>query len=134
MLGPVLICSLALSPFHASSANACDSVRHTFSEDAQLFNSAPPAEFGFFVKQTEQLRVEHVKGWMRHSKKLKLNGDKTEAMTVGKPTHPRTRAIHCLLITTLLLTFTAQRSGFVFLRRLFDWGNLKEQVDACGAI
>ena len=54
---------------------------HKFSDNAQLFSSAPSADLGTRIRQTEQC-VEHVKAWM-DSNKLKLNSDKTEAVVVG---------------------------------------------------
>ena len=73
MLGPILFVLYTLPV--SRIVRQCGSDLHKFSDDTQLFNSAPPAEFGFLVKQTEQC-VEHVTVWMG-SNKLKLNSDKT---------------------------------------------------------
>jgi hypothetical protein len=54
---------------------------HKFSDDTQLFNSAPPADFDLVSRQTERC-VLRVRCWME-SNKLKLNDEKTEAMVVG---------------------------------------------------
>ena len=49
----------------------CGSDLRRFSDDTQLFNIAPPAEFGSLIKQTEQC-VKHITAWM-DSNKLKFN-------------------------------------------------------------
>ena len=54
---------------------------HKNSDDTQLFNSAPPADFNLVSEQVER-SVDHVQVWIE-SNKLKLNEEKTEAMVVG---------------------------------------------------
>ena len=54
---------------------------HKNSDDTQLFNSAPPADFNLVSKQTEYC-VDHVQVWME-SNKLKLNEEKRKAIVVS---------------------------------------------------
>ena len=68
-----------------------------FSDDTQLFSSALPAKFGTLIKQTEMC-VEHVMAWME-SNKLKLNGDKTEALFVGTRSRTSTMSISRLVLS-----------------------------------
>ena len=68
----------------------CDCDRHKFSDDTQLFSSAPLADFGTLIKQTEHC-AQHIMASME-SNKLKLNNDKTEAIVLS--THSRT-SISC---------------------------------------
>ena len=79
VLGPVLFV-LYTTPL--SDVTERHSIYHnSFAEDMQLRKSAPPHHLSKLVQSMQQY-IHDVKVWMS-SNKLKLNGDKTEAMIVS---------------------------------------------------
>ena len=76
---------------------------HKFSDETQLFNSAPLADFNLVSRQTESC-VDRVRVWMK-SNKLKLNEVKTEAMVVGSRSRTSVSGTGHLEIGNSLISF-----------------------------
>ena len=78
LLGPVLFILYTAPLFDVMDSHSV--FHHSFADDTQLQNSAPPQQ----VDELMQQCVHDVKSWMTHNK-LKLNDDKTEALIISAP-------------------------------------------------
>ena len=101
VLGPLffVLCTQPFSQIVLDSGLDLDK----FSDDTQLLNSAPPADFNLVSRHTEQC-VDRVRVWMK-SNKLKLNEEKTEAMVVGSRSRTSVSGSGHLEIGSCLILF-----------------------------
>ena len=76
---------------------------HKFSDETQLFNSAPLADFNLVSRQTESC-VDRVRVWME-SNNFKLNEEKTKAMVMGSRSGSSVSGTGRLEIGSSLISF-----------------------------